>query len=49
MRGFGIPQHFLDHASRDQLLERLGLTAQDVSREVVEHFARHSGALADLA
>ncbi len=49
MRGFGIPQRFLDHASRDQILEQLGLTAQDVAREIVEHFARQSGALADLA
>jgi len=40
VRGFGIPQQFLDHASRPQVLEQIGLTAQEVSREVVEHFAR---------
>lgn len=39
VRGFGIPQEFLDHASRSQVLEQIGLTAQEVSREVVEHFA----------
>jgi 1-deoxy-D-xylulose-5-phosphate synthase len=48
LRGFGIPQQFLDHASRDQVLERIGLTAQEVSREVVEHFARQEANLADL-
>ena len=48
LRGFGIPQQFLDHASRAQVLERVGLTAQEVSREVVEHFARQEASLADL-
>jgi len=48
VRGFGVPQQFLDHASREQVLEQIGLTAQDVSREVVEHFARQEAALADL-
>jgi 1-deoxy-D-xylulose-5-phosphate synthase len=48
VRGFGLPQKFLDHASRDQVLERVGLTAQDVSREVVEHFARQEAAYSDL-
>jgi len=48
VRGFGVPQQFLDHASREQVLEQIGLTAQDVSRAVVEHFARQEAALADL-
>jgi 1-deoxy-D-xylulose-5-phosphate synthase len=48
LRSFGIPQQFLDHASRAQVLEQIGLTAQEVSREVVEHFARQEAALADL-
>ncbi|WP_285598384.1 1-deoxy-D-xylulose-5-phosphate synthase [Kineosporia sp. NBRC 101731] len=42
VRSFGIPQEFLDHASRAQVLEQVGLTAQEVSREVVEHFSRQS-------
>ncbi|GLY17510.1 1-deoxy-D-xylulose-5-phosphate synthase [Kineosporia rhizophila] len=42
VRGFGIPQEFLDHASRAQVLEHVGLTAQEVSREVVEHFSRQA-------
>ncbi len=40
VRGFGIPQEFLDHARRPEVLERIGLTAQDVSRQVVEAVAR---------
>jgi 1-deoxy-D-xylulose-5-phosphate synthase len=36
VRGFGIPQVFVDHARRDEVLERIGLTAQEVSRQVVE-------------
>jgi 1-deoxy-D-xylulose-5-phosphate synthase len=39
VRGFGVPQQFLDHASRSQVLEAVGLTAQDVSRQVVEAVA----------
>jgi 1-deoxy-D-xylulose-5-phosphate synthase len=49
VRGFGIPQEFLDHAGRAQVLEQIGLTAQDVSREVVEHFARQEAALTALS
>jgi len=33
---FGVPDDFLDTGSRSQLLERYGLTAQEISREVVE-------------
>jgi 1-deoxy-D-xylulose-5-phosphate synthase len=40
LRGFGVPQRFLDHARRAEVLERVGLTAQEVSREVVEAVAR---------
>jgi 1-deoxy-D-xylulose-5-phosphate synthase len=48
VQGFGIPQQFLDHASRAQVLEQIGLTAQEVSREVVEHFAGQEATLAEL-
>ena len=37
---FGIPPRFLDHGKRAQLLVELGLTAQDISRAVVEEMAR---------
>jgi len=40
VRGFGIPQRFLDHGKRAQVLEEIGLTAQEVSRQVVEAVAR---------
>ncbi|TJZ75361.1 1-deoxy-D-xylulose-5-phosphate synthase [Rhodococcus oryzae] len=33
-RDVGVPQRFLDHASRDQILKELGLTAQDLARQV---------------
>jgi 1-deoxy-D-xylulose-5-phosphate synthase len=36
LRDFGVPQRFLDHDSRAQVLELVGLTAQEVSRQVVE-------------
>lgn len=32
----GIPQEFLDHAKRDAILERIGLTAQSLARGIVE-------------
>lgn len=37
---FGIPDEFLPHASRKELLEELGLSAQQVSRAVIEKHAR---------
>ena len=43
-RDIGIPQRFLDHASRVQILGELGLTAQEVARTVVETMARLDGA-----
>lgn len=36
MLHFGLPDEFLDTGSRAQLLDQYGLTAQEVSREVVE-------------
>jgi len=42
-RDVGIPQRFLDHASRAQVLAEIGLTAQDVARKVVETMARLDG------
>jgi 1-deoxy-D-xylulose-5-phosphate synthase len=48
VHGFGIPQQFLQHASRAQVLEQVGLTAQDISRDVVEYFSRQEAALADI-
>jgi 1-deoxy-D-xylulose-5-phosphate synthase len=39
-RDFGVEKRFLDHASRGSVLAQLGLTAQDVSRRIVETVAR---------
>ena len=39
-REFGIPQEFLDHGSRAELLAEIGLTAQDIARYAVEAVAR---------
>ncbi|HEY6798111.1 MAG TPA: 1-deoxy-D-xylulose-5-phosphate synthase [Kineosporiaceae bacterium] len=43
--GFGVPRRFIDHASRSEVLEDLGLTAQEVSRHVVEAVAVQAEAL----
>ena len=45
LRDFGIPTRFLDHAKRAEVLVEIGLTAQDISREIVETVARVDGAL----
>ncbi len=44
-RDLGIPQRFLDHATRAQTLADVGLTAQEVARQVVETVARLDGVL----
>lgn len=36
LRDLGIPQRFLDHGSRAEVLAEIGLTAQDVARQVTE-------------
>jgi 1-deoxy-D-xylulose-5-phosphate synthase len=40
VRSFAVPQRFLDHGSRAQLLDEVGLSAQEISRQVVEVMAR---------
>ncbi len=40
LRDFAVPARFLDHAKRAEILAEVGLTAQDVAREVVETVAR---------
>jgi 1-deoxy-D-xylulose-5-phosphate synthase len=37
---FGIPQRFLDHATREEVLADLGLTAQDLARNIANVMAR---------
>jgi 1-deoxy-D-xylulose-5-phosphate synthase len=36
LRDLAIPQRFLRHGSRDEVLAEIGLTAQDVAREIIE-------------
>jgi 1-deoxy-D-xylulose-5-phosphate synthase len=31
----GLPDEFLEHASRSEILERVGLTAQNITQEIV--------------
>jgi len=46
VHGFGVPRRFLEHASRSQVLEAIGLTPQEVSRRVVEIVAGQEAAAA---
>ena len=39
LRDFGIPLRFLDHAKRAEVLAEIGLTAQDIARDIVETVA----------
>ena len=39
VRNIGVPDEFLTHGKRDDLLKELGITAQDVSRMIVETVA----------
>ncbi len=45
LREFGIPQEFLDHGSRAELLAEIGLSAQEIARYAVEAIARADEAL----
>jgi 1-deoxy-D-xylulose-5-phosphate synthase len=40
VRSFSVPPRFLDHALRAQVLDEIGLTSQEISRQVVEAVAR---------
>ncbi|WP_433168859.1 1-deoxy-D-xylulose-5-phosphate synthase [Kribbella sp. CA-247076] len=43
VRDFGIPQQFLDHAKRPAVLQEIGLTGQELARDITELIAQHSG------
>jgi 1-deoxy-D-xylulose-5-phosphate synthase len=45
VREFGIPQEFLPHGGRGELLSELGLTPQDIARYTVEAIVRADEAL----
>ncbi|MCW2811935.1 MAG: dxs, partial [Friedmanniella sp.] len=40
LREFGIEQRFLDHGTRAELLEEIGLTPQEIARYAVEAIVR---------
>jgi len=43
VRDFGIPQRFLEHAKRPAVLQEIGLTGQELARDITELIAQHSG------
>ncbi|MEU3901898.1 1-deoxy-D-xylulose-5-phosphate synthase [Streptomyces sp. NPDC045251] len=47
VRTFGIPQEFLDHASRSEILAQIGLDAQNLARTITQLVQRTSVALPD--
>ncbi|WP_344937550.1 1-deoxy-D-xylulose-5-phosphate synthase [Sphaerisporangium flaviroseum] len=47
VRTFGVPQRFLDHAKRAKILAEIGLTGQDLARQITEAVARRSSMLED--
>jgi 1-deoxy-D-xylulose-5-phosphate synthase len=47
VRTFGLPQRFLDHGSRDEVLDEVGLAPQHLARQITEAVARLDPELAD--
>jgi 1-deoxy-D-xylulose-5-phosphate synthase len=47
LRNIGVPPLFLDHGKRAEVLAECGLTAQDISRSIVETVAHRSDARAE--
>ena len=43
LRDFGIPQRFLDHAQRKDIMAEIGLTAPDIARQVTGLVAKLDG------
>ncbi|MFF0341014.1 1-deoxy-D-xylulose-5-phosphate synthase [Kribbella sp. NPDC004875] len=41
IRDFGIPQQFLQHAKRPAVLQEIGLTGQELAREITELISEH--------
>jgi 1-deoxy-D-xylulose-5-phosphate synthase len=46
-RTFGIPQRFLAHGSRDEVLDEIGLVPQHLARQITEAVAQLDPVLAD--
>nr|WP_284681538.1 1-deoxy-D-xylulose-5-phosphate synthase [Sphaerisporangium fuscum] len=45
VRTYGIPQRFLDHAKRAKILSEVGLTGQDIAREITGAMAKRTAPL----
>jgi 1-deoxy-D-xylulose-5-phosphate synthase len=48
-RTFGLPQRFIDHGDRAEILAEVGLTPQHLARRITEAVARHTPDLVDNA
>jgi len=50
VKTFGLPQEFLSHGTRDEVLDEVGLTPQHLARQITEAVARRaSGDVGDTA
>jgi 1-deoxy-D-xylulose-5-phosphate synthase len=49
VKTFGIPQEFLDHGSRDEILAYAGLTPQHLARQLTEAVARRTPVAGEAA
>ncbi|MEV6898129.1 1-deoxy-D-xylulose-5-phosphate synthase [Amycolatopsis sp. NPDC051372] len=48
LRDLAVPQGFHEHGSRDEVLDRVGLTAQDVARRITEWASGRLGVVQDV-
>ena len=48
LRNLGVPVAFLEHAKRAQVLAEIGLTAQEISRSIIEAWAKAADLEADI-
>ena len=44
VKTFGLPQEFLAHGTREEILDEAGLTSQQLARQITEAVARRSPA-----
>jgi 1-deoxy-D-xylulose-5-phosphate synthase len=48
VKTFGLPQEFLSHGTREEVLEEVGLTSQHLARQITEAVARRSAPEAEV-
>jgi 1-deoxy-D-xylulose-5-phosphate synthase len=49
VKTFGLPQEFLSHGTRDEVLEEVGLTPKHLARQITEAVALRSGDVRDTS